>query len=98
MTEQLSSMFQDLLSKVSGQEQDWHKVIQKISMEMECKVITDAGLFQAKSINSNRKCGWVVLILKGNGTLNSLSDCWALSQPTALVSWFTCACSLFSTY
>ncbi|KAJ8389165.1 hypothetical protein AAFF_G00123710 [Aldrovandia affinis] len=38
MTEQLSSMFQDLLSKISGQEQDWHKVIQKISMEMECKL------------------------------------------------------------
>ncbi|KAJ8345514.1 hypothetical protein SKAU_G00297070 [Synaphobranchus kaupii] len=37
MTEQLSAMFQDLLGKVSGQEQDWHKVIQKISTEMECK-------------------------------------------------------------
>ncbi|XP_061080714.1 glutamine-rich protein 2 [Conger conger] len=38
MTEQLSTMFQDLLSKVSGQEQDWHKVIQKISTEMENKL------------------------------------------------------------
>ncbi|KAL6476287.1 hypothetical protein MHYP_G00147860 [Metynnis hypsauchen] len=38
MTEQLNGMFQELLSKITGQEQDWHKVIEKISTEMECKL------------------------------------------------------------
>uniref|UniRef100_A0A667WNB1 DUF4795 domain-containing protein n=1 Tax=Myripristis murdjan TaxID=586833 RepID=A0A667WNB1_9TELE len=38
MTEQLSAMFHELLSKVTGQEQDWHKVMDKLSTEMECKV------------------------------------------------------------
>lgn len=38
MTEQLNNMLQDLLSKISGQEQDWNKVIEKISTEMDCKV------------------------------------------------------------
>ncbi|XP_018616956.1 uncharacterized protein C16orf96-like isoform X2 [Scleropages formosus] len=38
VTEQLSSMFQDLLSKVTGQEHDWHNVIEKISAEMEKKL------------------------------------------------------------
>lgn len=40
MTEQLSAMFHELLSKVTGQEQDWHKVMDKLSTEMECKVGT----------------------------------------------------------
>ncbi|KAL7861014.1 hypothetical protein AOLI_G00173630 [Acnodon oligacanthus] len=38
MTEHLNGMFQELLSKITGQEQDWHKVIEKISTEMECKL------------------------------------------------------------
>ncbi|KAM6957125.1 uncharacterized protein FYW47_011227 [Aplochiton taeniatus] len=38
MTEQLNAMFQELLSKITGQEQDWHNVIEKISTEMECKL------------------------------------------------------------
>lgn len=38
VTEQLSAMFHELLNKVSGQEQDWHKVVDKLSTEMECKV------------------------------------------------------------
>ncbi|KAI4876919.1 hypothetical protein NFI96_030233, partial [Prochilodus magdalenae] len=38
MTEQLNGMFQELLSKITGQEQDWHKVIEKISTEMESKL------------------------------------------------------------
>uniref|UniRef100_A0A3P8YNH0 DUF4795 domain-containing protein n=2 Tax=Esox lucius TaxID=8010 RepID=A0A3P8YNH0_ESOLU len=37
-TEQLNSMFQELLGKIIDQEQDWHKVIEKISTEMECKL------------------------------------------------------------
>ncbi|XP_029014136.1 glutamine-rich protein 2 isoform X3 [Betta splendens] len=37
-TEQLNSMFHELLNKVTGQEQDWHKVIAKLSTEMECKL------------------------------------------------------------
>ncbi|XP_076844859.1 uncharacterized protein LOC143489605 [Brachyhypopomus gauderio] len=38
MTDQLNGMFQELLSKVTGHEQDWHKVIEKISKEMESKL------------------------------------------------------------
>lgn len=38
MTEQLNNMLQELLSKISGQEKDWNKVIEKISSEMDCKV------------------------------------------------------------
>ncbi|XP_036795430.1 glutamine-rich protein 2-like [Oncorhynchus mykiss] len=38
MTEELNTMFQELLSKITGQEQDWHKIIDKISTEMECKL------------------------------------------------------------
>lgn len=37
-TEQLNSMFHELLSKVTGQEHDWHKVMDKLSTEMERKV------------------------------------------------------------
>uniref|UniRef100_A0AAQ6IR89 DUF4795 domain-containing protein n=1 Tax=Anabas testudineus TaxID=64144 RepID=A0AAQ6IR89_ANATE len=37
-TEQLNTMFHELLNKVMGQEQDWHKVIDKLSTEMECKL------------------------------------------------------------
>ncbi|XP_041823169.1 glutamine-rich protein 2 [Melanotaenia boesemani] len=37
-TEQLNAMFHELLNKVTGQEQDWHKVINKLSTEMECKL------------------------------------------------------------
>nr|XP_033817255.1 glutamine-rich protein 2 isoform X3 [Geotrypetes seraphini] len=36
--EQLNVMIQDLLNKVTGQEQDWHKVVDKISFEMENKL------------------------------------------------------------
>ncbi|KAG8006570.1 Glutamine-rich protein 2 [Nibea albiflora] len=39
VTEQLNAMFHELLSKVTGQEQDWHKVIDKLSTEMECKLV-----------------------------------------------------------
>ncbi|KAM9843908.1 glutamine-rich protein 2 [Aulostomus maculatus] len=38
MTEQLNAMFHELLSKVAGQEQDWDKVVHKLSAEMECKL------------------------------------------------------------
>lgn len=38
MTEQLNNMLQELLGKISGQEQDWNKVIEKISTEMNCKL------------------------------------------------------------
>ncbi|XP_044037517.1 uncharacterized protein LOC122869040 isoform X3 [Siniperca chuatsi] len=38
VTEQLNTMFHELLNKVTGQEQDWHKVIDKLSTEMECKL------------------------------------------------------------
>ncbi|XP_030264597.1 glutamine-rich protein 2 isoform X5 [Sparus aurata] len=38
VTEQLNAMFHELLHKVTGQEQDWHKVIDRLSTEMECKL------------------------------------------------------------
>ncbi|XP_073350490.1 uncharacterized protein [Pagrus major] len=38
VTEQLNATFHELLNKVTGQEQDWHKVIDKLSTEMECKL------------------------------------------------------------
>lgn len=31
-------MIAELLNKVSGQEQDWHRVIDRLSTEMDCKV------------------------------------------------------------
>lgn len=31
-------MFHELLSKVTGQEQEWRKVVDRLSTEMECKV------------------------------------------------------------
>ncbi|XP_029282746.1 glutamine-rich protein 2 [Cottoperca gobio] len=37
-TEQLGTMFHELLNKVTGQEQDWHNVIRRLSTEMECKL------------------------------------------------------------
>ncbi|XP_070703471.1 glutamine-rich protein 2-like [Pempheris klunzingeri] len=37
-TEQLNAMFHELLNKVTGHEQDWHKVIDKLSTEMKCKL------------------------------------------------------------
>nr|XP_043906059.1 uncharacterized protein C16orf96 homolog isoform X2 [Solea senegalensis] len=37
-TEQLTDMFHELLSKVTGQEQNWHKVVHQLSTEMECKL------------------------------------------------------------
>nr|XP_025033889.1 glutamine-rich protein 2 [Pelodiscus sinensis] len=37
-TERLNKMMQDLLNKMSGQEQDWHKVLDKISVEMDSKL------------------------------------------------------------
>ncbi|XP_068193658.1 uncharacterized protein [Antennarius striatus] len=38
VTDQLSSMFHELLNKVTGQEQDWHQVIDRLSTEMACKL------------------------------------------------------------
>lgn len=37
-TEQLNNMMQELVAKVSGQEQDWQKVVDKILVEMDNKV------------------------------------------------------------
>ncbi|XP_034568197.1 uncharacterized protein LOC117832974 [Notolabrus celidotus] len=36
--EALNGLFQELLNKVTGQEQDWHKVICRLSSEMDCKL------------------------------------------------------------
>lgn len=35
---QLSTMLKELLNKVTGQEQDWHRVIDRLSTEMDSKV------------------------------------------------------------
>ncbi|KAM8945868.1 glutamine-rich protein 2 [Pelodytes ibericus] len=37
-TEQLNNMIQELLSRVSGQEQDWQRILEKISLEMQSKL------------------------------------------------------------
>jgi formate dehydrogenase maturation protein FdhE len=37
-TEQLNHMMQDLVAKMSGQEQDWQKVLDKLLAEMDSKV------------------------------------------------------------
>lgn len=37
-SEQLSVMLKELLNKVTGQEQDWHRVVDRLSTEMDCKV------------------------------------------------------------
>lgn len=37
-SEQLSATLKELLDKVSGQEQDWHRVVERLSAEMDCKV------------------------------------------------------------
>lgn len=39
-SEQLSAMLKELLNKVSGQEEDWHRVMDRLSSEMDCKVNT----------------------------------------------------------
>ncbi|XP_051570450.1 glutamine-rich protein 2-like [Myxocyprinus asiaticus] len=38
VTEQLNNMLQELLSKISGQEQDWNEIMEKISTEMDFKL------------------------------------------------------------
>ncbi|XP_038597845.1 glutamine-rich protein 2 [Tachyglossus aculeatus] len=37
-TEQLNRMLQDLLTKLTGQEQDWHKVLEQLLLEMDNKL------------------------------------------------------------
>ncbi|KAL6102399.1 qrich2 [Pungitius sinensis] len=37
-TEELNTMFHELLSKVTGQEQEWNKVVDRLSTQMECKL------------------------------------------------------------
>lgn len=38
MTEQLNVMFQELQSRVMDQTQDWHRVKEKLSNDVDCKV------------------------------------------------------------
>lgn len=33
-------MLKELLNRVSGQEEDWHRVVDRLSSEMDCKVNT----------------------------------------------------------
>lgn len=42
-TEQLNKMMQELVAKVSGQEQDWQKMLDKILVEMDTKVRVRQG-------------------------------------------------------
>lgn len=37
-TEQLNHMMQELVAKMSGQEQDWQKMLDKLLLEMDTKV------------------------------------------------------------
>lgn len=38
VTEQLDAVIREMLNKVTGQERHWHKVIDRLSNEMDCKV------------------------------------------------------------
>lgn len=46
-TEQLNHMMQELVAKMSGQEQDWHKLLDKLLAEMDSKVRAGGGAGQA---------------------------------------------------
>lgn len=46
-TEQLNHMMQELVAKMSGQEQDWQKLLDKLLAEMDSKVRAGAGAGQA---------------------------------------------------
>lgn len=54
VTEQLSSMFNELMSKVTDQEQDWNKLMDKLSAEMDCKVTNSFSLSRVLSIRSHK--------------------------------------------
>ncbi|KAM8825401.1 uncharacterized protein ACB058_021326 isoform 4-T4 [Synchiropus picturatus] len=38
VTEQLNAMFHELLNRVSGQEQNWQQLMERLSSEMDCKL------------------------------------------------------------
>ncbi|XP_053708831.1 glutamine-rich protein 2 isoform X2 [Synchiropus splendidus] len=38
VTEQLNAMFNELLNRVSGQEQNWQQLMERLSSEMDCKL------------------------------------------------------------
>lgn len=42
-TEQLNHMMQELVTKMSGQEQDWQKMLDKLLTEMDSKVRAEAA-------------------------------------------------------
>ena len=42
-TEQLNHMMQELMSKMSGQERDWQKMLDKLLVEMDSKVRADGS-------------------------------------------------------
>lgn len=56
VTEQLDAAIQELLSKVTGQERHWHKVIDRLSSEMDCKV----NMFRRQSPREGPSCGLMV--------------------------------------
>ena len=41
-TEQLNRMMQELVAKMTGQEQDWQKMLDKLLVEMDSKVTREA--------------------------------------------------------
>lgn len=43
-TNQLSDMMQDLLQKMSLQDKDWQKALEKLFVDMDCKVATSASV------------------------------------------------------
>ncbi|XP_077940335.1 glutamine-rich protein 2 isoform X2 [Gasterosteus aculeatus] len=53
-TEELSAMFHELLSKVTGQEQEWRKVVDRLSTEMECKL----NRMELDSVKKQLEDGW----------------------------------------
>ncbi|EMP23778.1 Glutamine-rich protein 2 [Chelonia mydas] len=93
--EQLNKMMQDLVNKMSGQEQDWHKVLDKILMEMDSKK-TDGSfplhfLRQTSENGGARpvglvgsRCSWSLEFLRGNN----------MPPPASTYTGFTLLCAL----
>lgn len=53
-TEQLNHMMQELVAKMSGQEQDWQKLLDKLLTEMDSKVRAGADAGPARQLLPTR--------------------------------------------
>uniref|UniRef100_A0A452UBJ9 DUF4795 domain-containing protein n=1 Tax=Ursus maritimus TaxID=29073 RepID=A0A452UBJ9_URSMA len=55
-TEQLNHMMQELVAKMSGQEQDWQKMLDKLLVEMERKVRADEAAAMRRQLLAHFHC------------------------------------------